>query len=151
MRQPVNIHAYLYHIAPDGTPRYAIFRRADDPKCWQGISGGVESGETPAQAALREAREEAGTPPNLPLYPLDTVSALPSTLFSVRDAWGPDVVVCPMHFFAIPYSGLIALSDEHTEYRWCTYEEAEPLVYWHDQKTALWELHERIRRGNLIR
>jgi len=60
---------------------------------------------------------------------------------------GKDVVVVPMYFFAMEFSGEILLSDEHTEYKWCTYKEAYDLIYWHDQKTALWELNQRLLRG----
>jgi ADP-ribose pyrophosphatase YjhB (NUDIX family) len=37
---------------------YAVFKRTDGG-CWQGIAGGGEKGETPLQAAQREALEEA--------------------------------------------------------------------------------------------
>lgn len=104
-----------------------------------------------AQAALRELFEEAGIPATVPLYRLDTVSYLPSGLFAVHEAWGKDVVVCPMVHFAAPYDGAIALSKEHTEAQWADFETAHALVYWHDQKTALWELRQRLLRGNLIR
>lgn len=150
MRQPQNIHVYLYRKVRDEV-EYAIFQRADDPKCWQGVSGGVEEGETVEQGALRELFEEAGVSEKVPLYPLDTASSLPSTIFSMHEQWGRDVVVCPLIFFAAPYEGEITLSHEHLEVRWCNFQAAYDLVYWHDQKTALWELDERLRRGNLIR
>lgn len=150
-RQPINIHVYLYRENPDNETEFAIFQRADDLKCWQGISGGVEDGETIEDAALRESFEEAGTPLDSPLYRLDTVSYLPSDIFSAHVIWGKDVVVCPMFFFAIPFDGDIILSHEHTEVRWLTYEDADALIYWHDQKNALWELNQRLIRKNLIR
>ncbi len=151
MRQPRNIHVYPYRETESGVYEYALFRRSDDPKCWQGISGGVEDGETDVQAALRESFEEAGLPATVPLYRLDTVSFLPCDLFAEHKAWGKDVVVCPMVFFAAPYGGKIVLSEEHTETQWAEFQAAYDLVYWHDQKTALWELHQRLLRGNLIR
>jgi len=150
-RKPENIHVYLYRKNIDDDVEFAIFQRTDDPKCWQGISGGVEDGETTEQAALRESFEEAGTPLDMPLYRLDTVSYLPADIFSAHVLWGKDIVVCPMFFFAIPFAGDIILSHEHTEVRWLRYKYAEALVYWHDQKIALWELNERLIRGNLIR
>ena len=58
-RQPVQIHVYLYR-EKDGRNEYAIFQRADDTFCWQGISGGLEDGETEEQAARRELFEETG-------------------------------------------------------------------------------------------
>jgi dATP pyrophosphohydrolase len=56
-----------------------------------------------------------------------------------------------MVFFAAPFDGVITLSPEHTDMRWLSFEAAYPLVYWHDQKTALWELRQRLLRGNLVR
>lgn len=151
MRQPQNIHVFPYRQSPAGEIEYALFQRADDPKCWQGISGGVEDGETAEQAARRETFEEAGIAHAAPLYPLDTVSYLPCTLFAEHVRWGRDVVVCPMFFFALPYDGEITLSREHTAVRWAAFAPAYALVYWHDQKNALWELNQRLLRGNLKR
>ena len=68
-----------------------------------------------------------------------------------QEAWGQDVVVVPMAFFAMPCDGDITLSSEHTEIVWLPYEEAERRVMFHDQKNALYELCERLRRRNLIR
>jgi dATP pyrophosphohydrolase len=150
-RKPENVHVYLYRKNANDEFEYAIFQRADNLEWWQGISGGVEEGETVEQAALRESFEEAGTPLDAPIYRLDTVSYLPSTIFSAHVLWGKDIVVCPMFFYAIPFDGDIILSHEHTEVRWLNYTEAEKLVYFHDQKTALWELKERLIRENLIR
>ncbi|MBN1777310.1 MAG: NUDIX domain-containing protein [Clostridiales bacterium] len=151
MRQPQNIHVYPYRRNSDGVYEYALFRRADDPNCWQGISGGVEEGETPEQAARRESYEEAGIAAELPFYRLDTVSYLPSDIFTMHKAWGNDIVVCPMYHFAVPYDGEITLSAEHTRTQWAAFPAAYGLVYWHDQKAALWELDQRLKRGNLVR
>ena len=149
MRKPLNIHVYLYRKNYNNEFEYAVFQRADDPKCWQGISGGVEEGETIQQAASRESLEEAGVPIGTPLFPLDTVSYLPSDIFSAHHDWGKDIVVCPMYFFAMPFEGCINLSNEHLDAKWCTYQDAYDLIFWHDQKTALWELNQRLLRGNL--
>jgi dATP pyrophosphohydrolase len=54
-----------------------------------------------------------------------------------------------MTFFAMAYDGPVTLSEEHTGFGWHAYEAAEALVYFHDQKVALWELDERLRRGSL--
>ncbi|MCE5344332.1 MAG: NUDIX domain-containing protein [Eubacteriales bacterium] len=151
MRQPVNVHVYLYRKNQEGEWEYAVFQRTDDTKCWQGVSGGVEEGETIQQAALRETFEEAGVAADAPLYRLDTVSSLPADIFAAHDEWGNDVLICPMYFFAMPFEGEITLSDEHLDMRWCLYQNAYDLVYWHDQKTALWELNQRLLHGNLVR
>ncbi|MDL2319020.1 NUDIX domain-containing protein [Eubacteriales bacterium OttesenSCG-928-A19] len=150
MRQPENIHVYLYRKNLAGAYSYAILQRSDNPAYWQGISGGVEEGETIEQAALRELLEESGVSGS-PLYRLDTVSYLPADIFAEHSAWGRDVVVCPMFFFAASFDGEIALSEEHLDVKWLTFQPAYELIYWHDQKIALWELDQRLLRGNLIR
>lgn len=151
-RQPLQIHVFLYRER-QGRYEFAVFQRADNPAWWQGVCGGVEEGETIEEGARREIREEAGIDERLPLYPLDSLSFLPARIFGEehQEAWGKRVVVVPMHFFAAPFDGEIRLSGEHAQYRWLSYEEAEKLVYFHDQKIALWETNERLRRGNLMR
>ncbi len=152
-RQPEQVHIYLYRKNINGCYEFAIFQRADNDLWWQGICGGVEEGDTIASAARREIFEEAGIVDKLPLYRLDTKGHVPAYIFGkqIQEIWGKDIVVVPMHFFAMPYDGVIKISDEHKEFRWLLYEDAEKLVYFHDQKTALWEVKERLLRGNLIR
>jgi alpha-beta hydrolase superfamily lysophospholipase/8-oxo-dGTP pyrophosphatase MutT (NUDIX family) len=151
-RQPRQIHVFLYRER-QGRYEFAVFQRADNPAWWQGVCGGVEEGETIGEGARREIREEAGIDERPPLYRLDSLSFLPASIFDEEHqaCWGKDVVVVPMYFFAMPFDGEIRLSGEHTQYQWLPYEEAEKLVFFHDQKTALWETNKRLRRGNLIR
>lgn len=151
-RQPVQIHVYLYR-EKDGRNEYAIFQRADDTFCWQGISGGLEDGETEEQAARRELFEETGISAPLPLYKLDSISSMPADTFRAgRDGtWGKDIIVVPMFYYAMPFDGEVVLSEEHADMQWLPYEKAHEKVYYLSQKHALYELNERLKRGNLIR
>ena len=152
-RQPQQVHIWLYRENGRAEWEFAVFQRSDNPDCWQGVCGGLEEGETLEEGARRELFEEAGIAGPRPLYRLDSVSYVPACVFDKRaqEAWGQDVVVVPMAFFAMPCDGDITLSSEHTEIVWLPYEEAERRVMFHAQKTALYELCERLRRGNLIR
>lgn len=38
----------------------------------------------------------------------------------------------------------IPLSPEHSEYRWLRYEEAQAMIHFDGNRTALWELHARL-------
>jgi len=131
---------------------YAIFQRADIPFCWQGICGGLEDNETIEEGARREVFEEAGIKEYLPLYQLESISYLPDNIFSNNDRtiWGKEVVVVPMYFFAMPFSGQVKLSDEHIDVKWLTYDDAYKLIYYQDQQMALYELNEKLWR-NIIR
>lgn len=45
----------------DSAGRVFVGRRIDTPDAWQMPQGGIDPGETPAEAALRELEEEIGT------------------------------------------------------------------------------------------
>ena len=149
-RQPKQVHIFLFR-QKQAQYEYAIFQRADMPLCWQGICGGAEDDETIEEAARRETFEEAGIKQLLPLYRLESISYLPDNIFTPDDkaAGGENVVVIPMYFFAMPYSGDIKLSEEHNEMKWLTYKDSYDLIYYTDQKTALYELNEKLLRGIL--
>ncbi|MDR0532194.1 MAG: NUDIX domain-containing protein [Oscillospiraceae bacterium] len=143
MRQPVNVHVFLYRANAEGALSYALLQRSDNGR-WQGVSGGAEQGETPEQAALRESMEEAGTPPDAPLLRLRTVSHIPAEVYAAHKIWGDAVQFVPMYHFAIPFDGEITLSPEHSAVRWLGFREALRLLSWDDQKAALRELHARL-------
>lgn len=61
---------------------------------------------------------------------------------------GEDVFVIKEYCFGVDVNGQeIVLNDEHPEYKWLSYEEAKKLLKWDSDKTALWELNERLKRG----
>jgi len=148
MRQPRQIHVFLYRKGETGW-EYAVFLRSNLKDCWQGVSGGVEDDETLEEAARRELWEEIGRQQALPLYPLECVNSFPAAIIGKKHAarWGENVILVPIHYFAVAYDGPIRLSEEHLEYRWLPYEAASALLYFPEQKTALYELNERILRG----
>lgn len=147
-RQARQVHIYLYRKT-NGVFEYAIFQRSDMPVCRQGVCGGLEGDETLEQGVLRELWEEAGIKNVDRLHLLETISYVPAGQFSQkhRDLWGNAVIVIPMYCYAIPYDGEIVLSDEHISVKWMTYDDAFNVVYFDSQKTALYELNEKLLRG----
>lgn len=147
-RQPKQVHVFLFRKDEDGY-KYAIFQRADMPFCWQGVCGGLEDSETVEEGARREVYEEAGIEEHLPLYSLESISYLPDNIFSdtARAVWGKNIVVVPIYFFAMPFDGQVKLSEEHIDVKWLAYEDAYNLIYYYDQKIALYELNEKILRN----
>ena len=150
-RKPYNVHIFLFRGSA-GDWQFALFKRVDIENVWQGVCGGGESGESIAQAAIRECYEEAGIGAPGLLYPLDTYGCMSSEFFiEWIPVWGTDVLVLPMYYFAMEYDGEVQISEEHSEFGWYSYEEGIEKIRFPDQKLALWELHERLKRGNLIR
>lgn len=150
MRQPRQIHVFLYRKREERW-EFAVFLRSNLKDCWQGISGGVEDDETLEEAARRELWEETGITGDRPLHLLDCVNCFSAEGIGKKHAarWGEKVILVPIRYFAMPYDGPIRLSGEHLEFRWLPYEPAEELLYFAEQKTALYELNQRLLRGLL--
>lgn len=67
-----------------------------------------------------------------------------------RLSWPDDLYVVPQHFFACDAHGLpLSLSNEHTEFRWLPFAAADALLRYDSNRSALWELAERLRVANL--
>ncbi len=147
-RQAKQVHIYLYRKR-HGVFEYAIFQRSDMPICWQGVCGGLEGDETLEEGVRRELWEEAGITNISEIHLLETISYVPAIQFSQkhRDVWGESITVIPMYCYAIEYDGEIILSDEHTDMQWMKYDEAMEAIYFDSQKTALYELNEKLLRG----
>jgi putative (di)nucleoside polyphosphate hydrolase len=52
-------------FSASGLALYAKRAGGSEPHCWQFPQGGIDPGEDPAEAALRELEEETGVPPAL--------------------------------------------------------------------------------------
>jgi dihydroneopterin triphosphate diphosphatase len=128
----------------DDSFQFALFCRADD-KCWQAVAGGGEAGETPLEAARREAFEEAGISPGAEFIALDSVCSIPVIHFRESEAWGKDVFVIPEHSFGVNCTKQkIILSNEHIRMLWLPYSEALEKFTYDSNRTALWELNQKL-------
>jgi 8-oxo-dGTP pyrophosphatase MutT (NUDIX family) len=105
-----------------GNEFLVVHRSPQNEAYWHQIAGGVESGETFAEAAVRELREETGL--DARVDPLD----------------------CPFQYDGIRVETFIAdappdwepmLDWEHDEYRWLPREEAAELLFWPEPAALL--------------
>jgi dATP pyrophosphohydrolase len=130
--------------------KVAIFKRKDSLN-WQFIAGGGEKNETFLEAAKRESYEEANIKSSLPFFKLSTISSIPKNNFKDYHNWNNNIYVIPEYCFAVEIVGNnILLSKEHSEYKWVSIKEAQTILCWDSNKTALWELEERIKSNDLI-
>lgn len=74
-RTPFQVLVIPFRHSRTPALEYAILRRSDSGD-WQFIAGGGEEGESPAEAARREAREEAGVPTESVLIPLEAQATI---------------------------------------------------------------------------
>lgn len=140
MREPYQILSIPYRVV-DVKPLFCILRRADS-SYWQFIAGGGENGETPTQAAKRETIEEIGVDP-INIKQLTCIAYVPAEVIdeSRRQHWDKNTVVIPEYSFAFECESELTLSNEHTEYKGLTYNEARKLLKWDSNKVAMYEIN----------
>jgi dATP pyrophosphohydrolase len=127
----------------------AVFHRTDY-SIWQFVSGGGEDGETPLDAAKREGFEEAGIPRDAPYLALDSMASIPACWFPAWATWPAHVLVIPEYSFAVEIEH-VERSDEHTDVRWCSIDDAMRLLEFDSNRHAMWELGERINPGPRVK
>jgi len=146
-RAPFQVLVFPYRVMPNNKVLYAVFRRElSTGAYWQGIAGGGENGESPLEAAKREAFEEAGIKPHSEYIELDSYAMIP-VVNVCGFRWGKDVLVIPEYCFGVRVEDVhLQLSSEHTEFKWLDYDMAGKILSWDSNKNALWELDLRLRR-----
>lgn len=143
MRAPYQILAIPYRFAK-GIPYFCVLHRADYDQ-WQFVAGGGENQETPEEAAVREIAEEAGIS-SADVFRLTSMCYIPAGVISKdrRVGWPEKTFVIPEYAFAFPCDGDPVLSHEHDCFLWLDYESACKKLQWDSNRTALYELNQRL-------
>ncbi len=145
MRAPLQVLVILYKKEKDEI-LYGIGLRSTR-NIWQFVAGGGEDKETPIEAAVRELREETSI--NIKkedLIVLDSKTTIPVVNVTGTYTWGKDVFVIPEYAFAVDATSFqIKLSNEHTEFKWLEYNKAMDILTYDSNKSALWELNEKLK------
>ena len=147
MRLPKQVLIIPYRII-NGKAEYCIFRRKDI-EMWQWVSGGVEDFDKDIISSVkRELYEETTISDIENIIELEGFTKIPVVNIVKEFKWGENVFYSEEYSFAVNINGKkIEISEEHSEYRWTSYDEAKSLLKYDSNKNALWELNEKIRRG----
>lgn len=138
MRLPIQIAVYVVRPYGDTYQYLMLHRVLKRLSFWQGVTGGVESGETIEQTAARELAEETGLPADT-LRPIGYTYTFPVDEF-FKDMYDQPVETITQHVFVatVPSGSEPALDPkEHDDYRWCVFGEALALLYWWDDKESI--------------
>jgi lipoyl(octanoyl) transferase len=114
-----------------------LHRRPERGNFWQPITGGIEDGESPADAARRELLEETGNRGEPEEIGITQSFMIESQFLNSR--LGTPVIASEIAFAAALDSRLPISMDaeEHDEYGWFTFAEAYERIRWTDDREAL--------------
>ncbi len=122
-----------------------LMERADKPGFWQSVTGSLEVGETPTQAAIREVFEETG----LDALQYDFQDWHMSNVYEIYPHWryryAPDVTQNTEHVFGLLLPATLPITlapDEHIRYEWVDWREAAKRVFSWTNVEALRKLGE---------
>ena len=117
-KQPVSVLVVIY--AQD-TKRVLMLQRRDDPAFWQSVTGSLEEGETAAQAAVREVKEEVAI--DVAAEQLTLIDCQRTVEFEIfmhlRHRYAPGIERNTESWFCLvlPHEREIVFT-EHLTYRW---------------------------------
>jgi dATP pyrophosphohydrolase len=120
--------------------------RADKVGFWQSVTGSLELGETPLEAAIREVHEETGL--DAKQYNLQDWHA--SNIYEIYPHWrhryAPSVIENTEHLFGLELPSEVPIKlapNEHIRYEWVGWREAAKRVFSWTNIDALKRLGER--------
>jgi len=120
-----------------------VLLRVPEDSYWHVVAGGLEEGETFGAAAVRELREETGLSAEGQVHPL-------RRRYTWAGEGGADVEG-ECYAVEAPAGWEPVLNEEHSDYRWCSFEEAAELVRWPEVGECLRLLETRVRRRPRLR
>ena len=117
MRQ--SIEAWIYH--PE--EREILLLKVEDEKVsfWQPITGGIESGESPEEACLREIKEETGL-----LLDCSNLTGLGNFTVKIDE----NLTIHKNLFLVLTDQKEIQISDEHVGAQWVALDTVSSQLYW---------------------
>lgn len=131
MRQ--SIEAWLYH--PEDREILLLKVENETVSFWQPITGGIESGESPEEACLREIKEET-----------DLLLACPN-LTSLGDFTVKIDENLSIHknlFLVLTEQKAIQISDEHVGAQWVALDKVSSQLYWPSNQATFEIISEKL-------
>ena len=131
MRQ--SIEAWIYH--PED--REILLLKVENEKVsfWQPITGGIESGESPEEACLREIKEETGL-----LLHRSNLTSLGDFMVKIDE----NLTIHKNLFLVLTEQKAIQISDEHVGAQWVALDKVSSQLYWPSNQATFEIMSEKL-------
>ena len=131
MRQ--SIEAWIYH--PED--REILLLKVENEKVsfWQPITGGIESGESPEEACLREIKEETGL-----LLACPNLTSLGDLTVKIDE----NLSIHKNLFRVLTEQKEIQISDEHVGAQWVALDKVSSQLYWPSNQATFEMISEKL-------
>jgi len=139
MRPPIEVEAILFRRSNKKIEYLLLKRLPERGGFWQPITGGLEEGEIKIEALRREVREETGIKNIIRI--IEDVHYFEFSDPSLYKEYAYGVEISPTET-------IILDKKEHSEFIWCSFQEALGLMKWKGNKEALKKLN-KILSDNL--
>ena len=131
MRQ--SIEAWIYH--PEEREILLLKVENENVSFWQPITGGIESGESPEEACLREIKEETGL-----LLACSNLTSLGDFMVKIDE----NLTIQKNLFLVLTEQKEIRISDEHVGAQWIALEKVSSQLYWPSNQATFEIISEKL-------
>jgi len=125
------IEAHIFRET-ENSIEFLLLKRAEDqiyPAVWQMVSGKIKENEKATETAVRELKEETNLTP-LKMWIAPKVN-------SFYSSQSDSICLIPVFAVQVKKDSKVIISDEHSEYKWVTSDEAKRLLAWDGQRKAV--------------
>jgi len=132
MPQPIEVEAIIFRRIGNKVEYLLLKRLPMRNGFWQPVTGCVEEGETLKEALYREIREETGIKSiirvfdDVHYFEFSDPNLYKEYVYGVEASLSEEIMLDP---------------KEHSEYKWCSYQQALQLLHWKENKEALRKLN----------
>jgi dATP pyrophosphohydrolase len=141
-KQPISVLVLIHTV----DLQVLLLERADKKGFWQSVTGSLEDGETPYDAAIREVAEETGLDATQYGFSDWQTSNVYEIYPHWRSRYAPGVTQNTEHIFGLELPAPLPVklaADEHLRYEWVDWREAAIKVFSWTNVLALRKLGER--------
>ncbi|WP_049547794.1 NUDIX hydrolase [Streptococcus sanguinis] len=131
MRQ--SIEAWLFH--PEDGEILLLKVEAEKVSFWQPITGGIESGESPEEACLREIKEETGL-----VLACSNLTGLGNFTVKIDE----NLTIHKNLFLVLTEQKAIQISDEHVGAQWVALDKVSSQLYWPSNQATFEIIKEKL-------